>query len=369
MTQLELVGPPAPQAAYPSASVAERQAEPASGPAVVADAPHSDSAEGRPEASADVPPSTTTRVESPRRRQRLVLAPGVVGLPARDAIQTLRASALNPAIEHHESDDSSEHGTVLAQEPPPGEPLARGATLALWVGAPVAERHGEVPVYDGTSPLDSDPAAATAEEPPAAEPAQAEMYDRDRAYVDGDEDHWFTFDATRDQLLPAAPDDDRDAETPIASKGSGRRRNTLIAMTGAAALVALGTSLAQRAATPANRPSTAAIPTAAAISGRPRARRRTATQPLRQGEPPERVLTSPRPHQGARITAHRRAAHPPSAGLAGSVSHPSAAAAATGPAPAAAPIPSSALTPRIRGRVPHRRARQAHSSGNSARHS
>jgi len=77
-------------------------------------------------------------VRSPRSRRRAA-APALVGQPAAAAIAKLRTVGLTPAVELHETQLDGELGVVLAQDPPAEADLARGATLALWVGAPPRE--------------------------------------------------------------------------------------------------------------------------------------------------------------------------------------------------------------------------------------
>ena len=75
--------------------------------------------------------------EEPRRRaQRRRRVPDVVGQPAVAAIDQLRSTGLNPAVEHLPTDAFDQHGVVLAQEPSAEAEVPRGATLAVWVGVP-----------------------------------------------------------------------------------------------------------------------------------------------------------------------------------------------------------------------------------------
>src|SRR5689334_12293787 len=75
--------------------------------------------------------------QQPRRRaQRRSRVPNVVGQTAVAAIDQLRATGLNPAVEHQRTEATEQHGVVLAQEPSADAEVSRGATLAVWIGVP-----------------------------------------------------------------------------------------------------------------------------------------------------------------------------------------------------------------------------------------
>ena len=104
--------------------------------------------------------------EQPRRRaQRRSLVPDVVGQTAVAAIDQLRATGLNPAVEHQPTEATEQHGVVLAQEPAAAAEVPRGVTLAVWVGVP----NTAVDQVPAVGPVETDErhAADVGGEPPA----------------------------------------------------------------------------------------------------------------------------------------------------------------------------------------------------------
>lgn len=97
--------------------------------------------------------------EAPQRRaHRRSRVPNLVGQPAVAAIDRLRATGPNPAVEHQPTDAADQHGLVLAQEPSAEAEVARGATLAVWIGVPIAD---DAPAASSEGPGD-EPEGTTA---------------------------------------------------------------------------------------------------------------------------------------------------------------------------------------------------------------
>jgi beta-lactam-binding protein with PASTA domain len=73
-------------------------------------------------------------------RPLLLRMPNLVGLTAEKALLQLDAAGLPPGrIEEVRSGDPSHQGQVVAQEPPGGYPVAKGAAVSLSVGATTPE--------------------------------------------------------------------------------------------------------------------------------------------------------------------------------------------------------------------------------------
>src|ERR1700730_18371617 len=74
-----------------------------------------------------MPPQTVSR------RREAPLA-DLTGLAAADAIDQLRALELRPAVEPCEVELVSQHGVVVAHDPPEGRPIRRAQVVTLLVG-------------------------------------------------------------------------------------------------------------------------------------------------------------------------------------------------------------------------------------------
>jgi hypothetical protein len=67
-------------------------------------------------------------------RQRELELEDLVGLPAMEAIDRLRAAELRPAVEPCETADAGRHGTVIAHDPGCGRAVRRSQLIKLLVG-------------------------------------------------------------------------------------------------------------------------------------------------------------------------------------------------------------------------------------------
>lgn len=124
----------------------------------------------------DDAPQPTRRRTGARRRAAV---PDVVALGAVEAVALVRDAGLTPVIEQHPAASPQEVGTVLLQEPAPGDELPRGSSLELWIGT--QERTPSTPDEVVVEPTITTP-----------DDAQRQVFDRDRAYVVDETDAWFT---------------------------------------------------------------------------------------------------------------------------------------------------------------------------------
>lgn len=140
----------------------------------------------------EVAPEPAAAVRSQRGRRRAA-APALVGRPAADAIAQLRLVGLTPAVELHETELDGEQGVVLAQDPPAQADLARGATLALWVGAPPREASAPTPDPRPLEPPDRRAASVTPSR--GADAASSAAAKADVGATEDIEDAWFLAEA------------------------------------------------------------------------------------------------------------------------------------------------------------------------------
>ena len=139
----------------------------------------------------EVAPEPAAAVRSQRGRRRAA-APALVGRPAADAIAQLRLVGLTPAVELHETQLDGEQGVVLAQDPPPQADLARGATLALWVGAPPREAPAPTP---DPRPLERPDRRASGDAPSRGADTASGTAKADVVVTEAVEDGWFLAEA------------------------------------------------------------------------------------------------------------------------------------------------------------------------------
>jgi eukaryotic-like serine/threonine-protein kinase len=94
-----------------------------------------------PDAGSEVEPGSAVSiiVSKGEKEEEQAAVPNVIGKERREAVETIRAAGLTPAVEEEETAVPSQNGRVLDQFPPPGSEQEPGATVTITVGKLVAE--------------------------------------------------------------------------------------------------------------------------------------------------------------------------------------------------------------------------------------
>jgi eukaryotic-like serine/threonine-protein kinase len=88
--------------------------------------------------------STVTIVVSKGEKEETATMPNVIGKLRRDAVEAVRAAALQPSVEEEETEVPSQVGRVIDQFPPPGSSLEPGESVTIVVGKRAPEPEEEL---------------------------------------------------------------------------------------------------------------------------------------------------------------------------------------------------------------------------------
>lgn len=104
-----------------------------------------------PSAGAKVQPGSSVSIVVSKGEEKTVV-PNVIGMERRQAVETIRASGLQPSVQEQETDIPSQVGRITDQFPPPESEVEPGAAVTVVVGkvatgsiAPEAEEGEEAP--------------------------------------------------------------------------------------------------------------------------------------------------------------------------------------------------------------------------------